>query len=149
MMLALRPSPFALAARSDATIFLNVFARFGNLIVSPGLYMVPSGLSHVFALSGHSLKKSSWRSIVAAVLGRIGKPFSQYSMARADVCSKVIVPHFSSTVRMAWSDPGTTEGSRPEPGMSVSPFALKYSIDAPFGSHPWPTMDVTFFSFTG
>ena len=67
------PSP-----RSDATIFLKVFARFGSLIVSPGLYCVPSGLSQVFWLSGHCLKNSSWRAIVSAVLGRIGKPF-QYT----------------------------------------------------------------------
>ena len=62
------------------------------------------------------------RPIAATVRGRSGKPCSAYSIARAATCSKLIVPHLSSTVRAACSAPGTTAGSSPLPS-SVLPRA--------------------------
>jgi hypothetical protein len=40
--------PFFLALRSASTIFFNVSARVGSLMVSPGVYIEPSGLSQYF-----------------------------------------------------------------------------------------------------
>ena len=54
----------------------SVRASAGSLIVSPGLYCEPSGLSQYFLLPGQASKNFSCRWIACAVLVRIGKPFS-------------------------------------------------------------------------
>ena len=83
-----------------------------------------------------------------AVSGRSGNPCSAYSMARADTCSKRIVPQRSSTVSTPWSAPGTTAGSRPSPKRSRSRDSY-HSMLAPLGAQPWATTEVTLPSAAG
>ncbi len=135
--------PFFAAFRSDSTIAFSVRARSGNTIVSPALYAEPSAFTHIRLLSGHASMNFRLLSMAATVLGRSGKPFSAYSIARLDTCSKLIVPQRSSTVSAACTTPGTTAGSRPMPCI-VLPWDVYQSIVAPFGAHPCPTIETTF-----
>src|SRR5262252_5368821 len=140
--------PFDFAARSASIIFFKVAASVGSLMVSPLAYIEPSGFSQYFWLSGQLLKNSRLFLIEADVRGRIGKPFSAYSSARAETSSKLIVPQRSSTVSAACSVPGTTAGSRPSP-FKFFLRASYQSIVAPLGAQPCPTTAVTFLVLSG
>ncbi len=111
-------------------------------MVSPASYSEPSGFSQNRWFSGHASMNPRLASMARAVRGRNGNPSPAYSMARADTCSKLMVPQRSSTVNAPCRAPGTTAGSRPSPRRS-RPRDSYHSMLAPFGAHPWATTDVT------
>jgi hypothetical protein len=82
----------------EAVAGRSVRASVGNLMVSPGEYIEPSGFSQYFWFCGQLLKNSRLPLIACAVSGRSANPSPAYSIARADTCSKLIVPQRSSTV---------------------------------------------------
>ena len=137
--------PFDRFARSASTILRSVRASVGSLIVSPGTGGEPSGLSQYFWLCGQLLKNSRLPRIACAVSGRKAKPspLDRTSRNLLEAHGAPTLQHRQCRVQC----PGTTAGLRPAPSSVFS--VPRDSTVAPFGAHPWPTIEVTLRALVG